>query len=511
MGATSAIQFYAGKDAERQYSRPGSDSSHGYGRTNTEDFSGGSPPQPELLISLDKYTSPITYYSSHVPGWDSHFAHVIGSSNKKINGKPENLQNTLAELGTNDRRTYKRRMIIAAKSGPTSITGLFNSYPYHSAPLALNIASNIALRDLDPSANNKIQVTSHPWEPSANNARSSDERQAYPGGPDRSGSPPERNMCPKFFVGELKKMYEFHLTVYGSATLFLLAFILLNCTYIVIPIEEKICNVKQLQLMTGLQPASYWMANFVWDYIEYFIVVLGAIFLILIIEHLPAGYLFLSVSHGTGVLIFILMCYGFSSIALAYLLSRRSTTVAGGFAVVVLIHVLTGIILGFPVLTLDEISWDQRGIFRFIIMTFKVIGYFFPSMPALIALARYIKIAGLNAKCYQMDTRFPPAYRNTEYLPYVLWSTPIESGLHSFRAETYYESGVGQEVFIIVLLGVIYVVLLMVSEYGLWNKLCRGGPPPPFPPNIYDDDVYQEAERVNFMVQSGRFSVGKSV
>lgn len=427
----------------------------------------------------------------------SHLEHVIGPSKRRHDGNPNQLQKHLAQLGSNDRRMYKRRLIIAAKSDYDSVTGLFNSFPYHAAPLALNVATNVALRALDPSANNKIQVTSHPWIRSASKARSLAEGRGY-----RSGTSPfPRWKCLQKTGPDSDKEYgKFRLTAYLSAVLILLAFILVNCTFVVNPIEEKMCNVKQLQLMTGLQPAYYWMANFTWDYFVYFLVVLAAMLLIFIIEQ--AKLVNLSINGGLGVLFLILMSYGFSCIFLAYLLSRRSKTVAGGFAVVVLVHLLTGIILGFPVLSMDEQSWHAGGIYRFLIMTLKVICYFVPSLPALTALARYIHTAGSNQACYLTDLQLPPAYRNTEYLSYVEWSRgklDPNGGGH-----TYSESGVGQEVLIIVILGVIYAALLMLFEYGLWKKVCRGGTPPPFPPNIFDDDVYQEAERVNFMVQNGK-------
>ncbi|CAG0925826.1 unnamed protein product, partial [Notodromas monacha] len=44
-----------------------------------------------------------------------------------------------------------------------------------------------------------------------------------------------------------------------------LGLFLVACSFVVFPIEERSCGSKQLQLMTGMKPATYWLGHAVGD------------------------------------------------------------------------------------------------------------------------------------------------------------------------------------------------------------------------------------------------------
>ncbi len=473
-------------------------------------------PQPSLLISLDEHKSPITYYSTNDPKYESIFESVIGSSKTKLDWERENpnkLKEKLVSIGRSDLKKYKRQLIIAMKSDSSNskntITAMFNTYPYHAAPLALNTATNIALRALKPSANSRIQVTSHPWLRPKKMSSSS-----------RSGnlSSRQNQYGSSFPFNSTSQMCEdlnpFELNIVNTGSfIFTLAFMLFTSFFIVGPIEEKITNVKQLQLMTGLQPVFFWGSHFVWDYTLYFLVVIITLVLVAIFE--LSGIQFLSVVHGAGALFLILMCYGFSSIALAYLLSLRSSSVAGGFALLVLIHLLFGTVMGFPLASYSDVGPPPttipgalfvRLLYYLLLVPVRIIAYSFPDLAALTAMFRYSNIAAANMICYYQNIENVRLNKTDQkiYISYLKWSrTKVVEGSSYGRNVEVTIVGVGQELFFLVLVGVVYVTWLMLSEYKVCRRICGRETPPPFPPNIYDDDVYQEANRVNYLVQSG--------
>lgn len=45
---------------------------------------------------------------------------------------------------------------------------------------------------------------------------------------------------------------------------------ILAAAFLIFPITERVTNAKQVQLMTGLSPWTFWLANIVWDVAIYF-------------------------------------------------------------------------------------------------------------------------------------------------------------------------------------------------------------------------------------------------
>ncbi len=192
-----------------------------------------SDPQPSLLISLEKYTSPISFfYSSDNVTMESHIKSVLGSSSEKYTQDPAVFKGSLALVGKSDIKKYKRRMIIAVTSNSTSsITAMFNPYAYHAAPLALSVATNIALRAMNPSANNKIQVMNHPW---GSPKRESDRDRSLDS--KRSHLQFRSKICDQY-----GNPYSDNIII-GSAIMILLAFMLFTSSFIVGPIEDNKCE-----------------------------------------------------------------------------------------------------------------------------------------------------------------------------------------------------------------------------------------------------------------------------
>jgi len=61
-------------------------------------------------------------------------------------------------------------------------------------------------------------------------------------------------------------------TPYVLGVLLSIGLILMAASLVVMPIEERKCQSKQLQMMTGVSPFVYWGAAFTWDY---FVVLVG--------------------------------------------------------------------------------------------------------------------------------------------------------------------------------------------------------------------------------------------
>lgn len=196
-----------------------------------------------MLISLDEYTKPITYYSTDDPDFDKYMENIAGPSSQKYTDDPQSFKKNLALMGKSNVRKYKRKMIIGVKNEGNSLAAMFNSFPFHAAPLALNTANNLLLKVMDPSVNNKIQVSNHPWTNGSKPAESL--RSLKEDNYNRVMRHPHDNRpthpSPKVTCQLLSR---FSHKTNGACALLLLAFILFTCPFIVGPLEEKITNVK---------------------------------------------------------------------------------------------------------------------------------------------------------------------------------------------------------------------------------------------------------------------------
>lgn len=145
----------------------------------------------------------------------------------------------LIGVGHAEEETYFQRYIVAADLNSASdLNVMHSSIARHSCPLAVNLASNAVLRQLAPEKSYTLEVTNHPL--------SSRARRMF----DAASENPEFTEVAPFVVGIMVSI--------GLA--------LLAASFIVMPIEERKCKGKQLQLMTGVNPIIYWGAAFLWDF-----------------------------------------------------------------------------------------------------------------------------------------------------------------------------------------------------------------------------------------------------
>lgn len=120
-------------------------------------------------------------------------------------------------------------------------------------------------------------------------------------------------------------------------------------------------------MMTGVSPLTYWGAAFSWDFFIVLIVICAMTACFPIFENYSVftsyggagkrlnwiAYLkllsTLTILKANvfilGVAFLILLLYGYSSISFSYVISLFSSTVAGGFAFVSIIHIASGKIL----------------------------------------------------------------------------------------------------------------------------------------------------------------------
>jgi len=126
---------------------------------------------------------------------------------------------TLADIGVKTLASYREQYIVAASMNESHIKAMFSSIPNHAAPLAINLASNTLLASMLPSTATRIEVTNHPL---------------------------QSDISSLLDAAQPNPIYS--MTVPILFAVFLpIGLALLAASYIVFPVEERLCQVSVLQ------------------------------------------------------------------------------------------------------------------------------------------------------------------------------------------------------------------------------------------------------------------------
>ncbi|CAL8139104.1 unnamed protein product [Orchesella dallaii] len=439
-------------------------------------------PSPSFKFTLDSYNkNTLTLVSSTDSNISKYFSEVIGSSYKQA-PVDEPLVQTLLDVSDKNVADYMANYIVAFEANSSHLKAMYSTIPSHAAPLAINLASNVILKSLDPTKDLKIQVSTHRL----------DRKIFYSIDGHLDLGPASAELIPLVFG------------IFMSIGL-----AMLTASFVVFPIQENICNAKQLQMMTGVSPLLYWGSTFIWDFVLMFLVI-GAMTLCFPIFQTSAIF----TSHdGAGVAFLILLVYGLSAIPFSYLVSLHASTVAGGFSFISIVHILSGVVMCAIRLTFEGADTFEFQSFAML----RCIGWLFPSFGVVMSWIVFAEIAIYNRHCHTLSDEakillcnpsssahqyFQKCCANChelpnvtcfEPLPYITWNSELGSQV----------PGIGQEILAMVIISIVYQTILMLLEYHVLQRFFKKEGCV-FEDNVGDEDVKAEADRVAGMVGSDR-------
>ena len=273
--------------------------------------------------------------------------------------------------GTNKIATYRDSFIIAGDfSSSTEVMGLpvalpvpqltavYNTIPLHSRPLALNTITNSLLRHLQANLSTQfsIGVSTHPL------------------------PQPKTSQFESVATGGSSFL------TFGYGIPIPLGLAILVSSFLIFPLSERATNAKQVQLMTGLHPAVFWMSNLVWDFLLYS---LSAFIMFGLILGLDEKETFLS-HDAWGAQALVILLLGWFGIPFSYAFSFLANNAAAGFAFLIIVNILAGCIAPTAVFMLrdfgtqfdSDVLIDAADIVQWIFYWFPI----FPFTRALMAI-----------------------------------------------------------------------------------------------------------------------------
>ncbi|CAG2114253.1 unnamed protein product, partial [Medioppia subpectinata] len=120
----------------------------------------------------------------------------------------------------------------------------------------------------------------------------------------------------------------------------------IGASYALFPIHERITQSKLLQLMNGISVHTFWAASYLFDIINH---LLASIILFIVFAIFDCDKIFMGNASNAGGLFLLFLMFGLSAIPLAYLFSLRLKQPSTGYAVLVVVYLLSGIALSLTV------------------------------------------------------------------------------------------------------------------------------------------------------------------
>lgn len=257
---------------------------------------------PLLKISLESYDDPILL----VQGDD--FDLYKRTYKREVDNTKGRTIDTRDIVATIFRHMKKDRVNVLNNyaAGATflmandSITAWYNSFPFHSAPLSLNLVMNTILHTYS-SKHYSIEIFNHPLR-----------------------------------LTKLQKTLRANTSIYGALQYLIAVF---SCMFIIFVIRDAYGKSMYQQFVCGIDTTMYWLMTFLCDITLYTIVVVLVLIVLTLLTDIVSDHFF-----SFGQLFQMLFNYGFASLHFYYLIHRIFTKPSTGYITVILISTL-GIML----------------------------------------------------------------------------------------------------------------------------------------------------------------------
>ncbi|XP_070191694.1 phospholipid-transporting ATPase ABCA3-like [Littorina saxatilis] len=209
--------------------------------------------------------------------------------------------------------TYNKEVIVGAQFDPHSAggtlqaTAFYNGQPYHALLTAISLILNAIAKDVHGSG---YSITTS-MEPLPKDADGEAEDTSL------------TSSTQGFLV--------------GFSISFGMAF--LTSSFVFFLVKEREVGAKHLQVVSGVGPGMFWLATLAWDYLNYMIPAI--VMLVVFAAFDTAPYV---EDHRLGLVLLVLMIYGWAALAFVYLVSFLFKSAATAMVILIIFNIVTGLV-----------------------------------------------------------------------------------------------------------------------------------------------------------------------
>ncbi|XP_044746947.1 phospholipid-transporting ATPase ABCA1-like isoform X2 [Coccinella septempunctata] len=252
------------------------------------------------------------------------FYHNEAKSEKSYTVQVNSTSDGIIKRGIQNLPFYKNHMVAAAEFNVSKdiirVNAMYSHFAIHGPPISLNLVMNaIAKAELG----NEYSITT-------------------------SNEP----------LNKVKRIEPTEESEVQVGLLWLILFPLglafLMACFIIFPHMELSTGFIQLQIMCGASSLKYWLSNFLFDFGLY---IISTVFIVSITWGLAITFDWRDFMGAMGPLSVIMVFYGLATIPFAYLFTRFKTA-SSGYAVLLIVSLLSGVILTIIVNALEQAKDD---------------------------------------------------------------------------------------------------------------------------------------------------------
>ena len=205
----------------------------------------------------------------------------------------------------------------------TLLEGYFNDNPLHSPAISLDVLSNALLGAV---SNVSIVAHNHP--------------------------------LPRTVNDKLDDVMTVNFRFSGSFNFgFLYGMSFLGASFIVFLIKERVSKSKHIQILSGVHYVNFWLATFVWDYINFLVPCFFTVVLLYVFE------IEAFIEAGIHNVVILMLVYGLGQLPFVYCLSLLFKESTAGFVYTSVLNIFVGLSLMIAIGILQAVDLDDAADF----------------------------------------------------------------------------------------------------------------------------------------------------
>ncbi|XP_066151152.1 phospholipid-transporting ATPase ABCA3-like [Euwallacea fornicatus] len=402
-----------------------------------------TPELPAMPLDLSSFQNPVTLVHFYEKSdYSEKLKSYIPDSYKETN--PESIENVTYDLTGRIPSTFRRRYIAGVmfdsiEEGSLydgNMTAYFNNDPYHSPGVALGLALNAMYRKFVNNDQCSIDFINYPM-PYTTESR----------------------------INQIDIGFSTAFQVAFNLT-FAMAFV--SAYYVLFIVKERVSKSKHLQFVSGAKVPIFWLVTFIWDLMTFVVIACAA--LVSLVCFQEDG--FKSVDD-IALLFLLLINFGWSMLPLIYMAGYYYDVAASGYTKLIFLNIATGCVafviiqvLQIPMLNLEHIGDALHWVFLAA-----------PHYSLATGIRDINKMYSNNSLCSERMTSCPGLYEN-----FYKWESP----------------GIGRNLLYSFMVGLVFLILLLLTEYELFSKVAYFIQQKLFPKRnveVYDEDSDVQAEK----------------
>ncbi|GAB6031180.1 ATP-binding cassette sub- A member 3 [Chamberlinius hualienensis] len=332
--------------------------------------------EPPLTFNLHPFKKTFVTYSSSGEN-ASRLAEVFAdqfenTADKALKitavGQNADMSNYLLKVAANNSYVYERQYMIGGTfyDTPDILYAIaeFNNQPFHTPAIALNFLDISLLRYTTGINDLSLTVINHPLP----DTYTEEVSWFVTNGKKKDSSKSSKTTRKRLKMPSTEELVQGVMTGFQIAFNMMFGISFLASSFVIFLVKEKSSDAKHLQFVSGVRAPTYWVANFIWDFLNYIIPCLGIMIVFLAFQQ--DGYCTLGLQ---GCLLLTFVLYGWCGMPFTYLFSFVFNVASTAYARVTMLNIFSGAVALIVIAMLNFVNDNTRAVAKILDWVFMAL------------------------------------------------------------------------------------------------------------------------------------------